>query len=157
MFSLAFTTSSSNIDEYRLISGKVVTGRKLGRQLGFPTANIDTNVNGLGNGVYGVVAKLHETKYLGVMNIGVKPTVHSNLQKTTEIFLLDFSDNIYGEYLVCEILFKIREERKFASLELLKQQIKEDILYAEKRFKLTRITTKPEQNYSTEKRVFKSS
>lgn len=157
MFSLALTALSSNLNEGRLISGRVITGRKLGRQLGFPTANIDANVNGLVNGVYGVVAELRETKYLGVMNIGVKPTVDSNLQKTTEIFLLDFNDNIYGEYLVCELLFKIREERKFASLELLKQQIKEDILYAKERFKLTGITTKSEQNYFTEKRVFKSS
>ncbi|MBP1083641.1 MULTISPECIES: riboflavin kinase [Bacillus] len=154
---MALTASSPNFNEDRLISGRVVTGRKLGRQLGFPTANIDANVNGLVNGVYGVVAELRETKYLGVMNIGVKPTVDSNLQKTTEIFLLDFNDNIYGEYLVCELLFKIREERKFASLELLKQQIKEDILYAKERFKLTGITTKSEQNYFTEKRVFKSS
>ncbi|MGG3574302.1 riboflavin kinase [Bacillus gobiensis] len=154
---MALTALSSNLNEGRLISGRVITGRKLGRQLGFPTANIDANVNGLVNGVYGVVAELRETKYLGVMNIGVKPTVDSNLQKTTEIFLLDFNDNIYGEYLVCELLFKIREERKFASLELLKQQIKEDILYAKERFKLTGITTKSEQNYFTEKRVFKSS
>lgn len=150
-------TLSSNLEVVPLISGKVVSARKLGRQLGFPTANIDVNASWLNNGVYGVVVLLHESEYLGVMNIGMKPTVDSNLQKTFEIFLLDFQDNIYGENLGFNILFRIRDEKKFDSFELLKQQIKEDISYAEKRFKLIGLTAAREQNALVGKRVFKSS
>jgi riboflavin kinase/FMN adenylyltransferase len=139
---LAATASSSDFEAVSHITGRVVPGRKLGRQLGFPTANIDANISRLSKGVYGVVVKLREAKYLGVMNIGVKPTIDSNLQKKAEIFLFDFHDNIYGEFLDCDILFKIREEKKFASFELLKQQIKEDVLYAEECFKRTGLITK---------------
>lgn len=132
---MAATAASFAFKAVPHIAGRVVLGRKLGRQLGFPTANIDAYISRLSKGVYGVVVKLRETNYLGVMNIGVKPTIDSSLQKNAEIFLFDFHENIYGEFLECDIFFKIREEKKFASFELLKQQIKEDVLYAEEYFK----------------------
>lgn len=139
------------------IEGRVVTGRKIGRELGFPTANIDSNVSRLSNGVYGALVILDVRRYLGVMNVGVKPTVDSNLQKTCEIHLLDFQGDIYGENLRCHILFKIREERKFDSLELLTNQIKGDILYAEKCFNFIGYTSAREQVLFNGKPIFKSS
>ncbi|MCK8098577.1 riboflavin kinase [Bacillus sp. 2CMS4F] len=117
-----------------IIAGTVVKGKQLGRKLGFPTANIETEINGLPNGVYGVLTAINQQFYLGVMNIGVKPTIGPNLKKTIEIFLIHFDREIYGEHMECSILFKIRDERRFYSLESLKEQIKKDISYASKRF-----------------------
>ncbi|MGP7819186.1 riboflavin kinase [Niallia sp. 01092] len=138
-------------------NGRVVSGRKLGRQIGFPTANIDVNVDWLNNGVYGVAVTLDGSTYLGVMNIGVKPTVDANLKKTTEIHLIDFQENIYEKKIKCSVLFHIREEKKFDSLEQLKQQIKEDVIYAKKHFKLKGLLTTNKETYFARKRVFKSS
>jgi riboflavin kinase len=150
-------TLSSNLETKPIIVGTVVKGRQLGRKIGFPTANIDVNINWLNNGVYGVLVKLNDSFHLGVMNIGVKPTVDTNLQKTFEIYLLNFHRDIYGEKLGCSILFKIREEKKFDSLELLTKQIKEDISYAKKRFKLIGLTSTIEENDIAFKPLFKSS
>jgi riboflavin kinase/FMN adenylyltransferase len=147
----------TNLEVEPIIVGTVVKGRQLGRKLGFPTANIDANINWLNNGVYGVLVMLNNSMHLGVMNIGVKPTVDSNLQKSLEIFLLNFHDDIYGEKLICNIHFKIRDEKRFDSLELLTKQIKEDISYAKKRFKLIGLTSKSAENDFASKQLFKSS
>ncbi|MBA9028705.1 riboflavin kinase [Peribacillus huizhouensis] len=115
--------------------GRVVHGRKMGRQLGFPTANVDAEDVLLANGVYGVQVVVKEKQYRGVMNVGVKPTFGSTLKKTFEVHLLDFSDDLYGEFIECQLLFKVREEQKFASIDLLKIQITEDIHHAIEEFK----------------------
>lgn len=117
------------------IAGKVVHGRKQGRRLGFPTANIDADTV-QENGVYGVLVYLKGNQYRGIMNSGLKPTYGSDLTKTVEVHLLDFNGDIYGEYMECQPLFRVREERKFPSLEFLIQQIKEDIYYANEKFNL---------------------
>lgn len=125
-----------SIEEQISICGRVVHGRKKGRELGFPTANMAVNAEQLENGVYGVQVSLKGKSYWGIMNVGVKPTYGSDLKKTIEVHLLDFYSEIYGELMRCRLLFKIREERKFPSIEFLKQQILEDINYANKEFKL---------------------
>ncbi|MDR4435007.1 riboflavin kinase [Bacillus tequilensis] len=125
-----------------IIAGTVVKGKQLGRKLGFPTANVAAKLNGLQDGVYGGLVLVDHQFYLGVMNIGVKPTVGSHLKKTLEIFLFDFHRDIYGEKIECSILFKMREERRFDSLESLKKQITKDISCAAKRFELIGMTTK---------------
>ncbi|KKI90472.1 hypothetical protein WQ54_21210 [Bacillus sp. SA1-12] len=130
----------STLEEAPIILGTVVKGRQLGRKLGFPTANIDVNMNWLKKGVYGVIVRVKDSFHLGVMNIGVKPTDESNLRKTFEIYLLNFQEDIYGEKLGCNILFKIRDEKKFETLDLLTEHIKMDISYAEQRFKLLGLT-----------------
>lgn len=117
------------------ISGVVVYGRQKGRELGFPTANVDADARWLESGVYGVYVSLNGTQYQGVMNIGVKPTYGSTLKKTIEVHILDFYGDIYGESLECQLLFKIREEQKFSSIKGLKEQIIEDIQYAYQQFK----------------------
>jgi riboflavin kinase/FMN adenylyltransferase len=122
------------------IRGTVVHGRKKGRELGFPTANLDTQSGLLENGVYGTYVLVKGNEYWGIMNIGVKPTFGSSLAKSIEVHLLDFNDEIYDEKIECHILFKIREERRFSSIEGLKQQIKEDIRFANQQFKLPEFT-----------------
>lgn len=117
------------------LCGRVVHGRKMGRQLGFPTANVDADTVLLANGVYGVYVVVKGKQYRGIMNVGVKPTFGSTLKKTFEVHLLDFSDDLYGEFIECQLLFKVREEQKFASIDLLKKQITEDIYRAIEKFK----------------------
>jgi riboflavin kinase len=124
------------VDEQISICGRVVHGRKKGRELGFPTANVDADAGLLENGVYGVYVSLKGDQYQGIMNVGVKPTFESNLEKTIEVHLLEFQSDIYGELIECQLLFKVRDEREFPAIEFLKHQIKEDIRYAKQTFKL---------------------
>ncbi len=111
------------------IAGRVVEGDRLGRQLGFPTANLD--VTGLvlpPNGVYSGCAKLAGQLYHVALNIGLRPTVASATpQLRVEAHLLDFDGNLYGTELEVEIGGKLRDEQKFASIGELREQIAHDI------------------------------
>ncbi len=110
-------------------SGTVVKGRQLGRQIGFPTANVNiANEFKLipKNGVYAVKAWVRGLQYGGVMNIGVRPTVEGK-GVTQEVYIFDFSDDIYGETVRVEIVDFIRDEQKFDGIETLIQQIKADV------------------------------
>jgi len=110
-------------------SGTVVKGRQLGRQIGFPTANVKIpNEFKLipKNGVYAVKAWVRGVKYGGVMNIGVRPTVEGK-GITQEVYIFDFSDDIYGENVKVEIVDFIRDEQKFDGIEALVGQIKADV------------------------------
>ncbi|MGA9452923.1 MAG: bifunctional riboflavin kinase/FAD synthetase [Verrucomicrobiia bacterium] len=111
------------------ISGRVVAGDRVGRQLGFPTANLD--VAGLilpPNGVYAGLAKVKKNPHRVALNIGFRPTMASAArQLRVEAHLLDFSGNLYGEELTVEIGGKLRAERKFASSAELHRQILRDI------------------------------
>jgi riboflavin kinase/FMN adenylyltransferase len=111
------------------IAGQVIYGDKLGRQLGFPTANLD--VAGLvlpPNGVYSGFTKLKRQIYRLALNIGFRPTMISGKPELrVEAHLLDFSGNLYGVELEIEIGEKLRNERKFASPAELREQITRDI------------------------------
>jgi len=115
------------------VSGRVVRGDQLGRQLGFPTANVD--VPGLvmpPHGVYAVIAKSGGIAFRGVANIGVRPTVKkAESERRLEVHLPGFSGDLYGT--VLEVLFAgfIRPEQRFTNLEELKKQIHRDIEAAE--------------------------
>src|SRR5690606_6684095 len=118
-------------------SGTVVKGRQLGRQIGFPTANVQTqNEFKLipKNGVYAVFAWVRGKKYGGVMNIGVRPTVEGK-GSTQEVYIIDFTDDIYGETVKVEIVDFIREEQKFNGLDELIAQIKRDVQTSEQLLK----------------------
>lgn len=128
-------TNIHSVEERISISGVVAYGRQKGRELGFPTANVNADARWLESGVYGVYVSLNGTQYQGIMNIGIKPTYGSNLKKTIEVHILNFYGDIYGEPVECQLLFKIREEQKFSSIKRLKQQIIEDIRYAHQKFK----------------------
>lgn len=110
------------------ICGTVVVGDKLGRGLGFPTANLD--VAGLvlpPNGVYAAVTKHEGRLYRAALNIGIRPTVTSGRQLRVEAHLLDFDGDLYGRELEIEIGEKLRDEKKFGSPRELKEQIAKDV------------------------------
>ncbi|MBY8316795.1 bifunctional riboflavin kinase/FAD synthetase [Vibrio fluvialis] len=109
------------------ISGRVSHGRKLGRTIGFPTANIPLKrcVSPV-SGVYVVEAYgLGEQPVGGVANIGQRPTVNG-VRQQLEVHLFDFHGNLYGKQLEVALLHKLRNEHKFESFEALKQQIELD-------------------------------
>ena len=109
------------------VSGRVIEGRKLGRTLGFPTANLATGEAQLpGDGVWSVWAILADGRILpGVANLGVRPTVDGTL-RSLEVHLLDFSGDLYGSELEIRFHEALRAEEKFPSLESLRAQIQKD-------------------------------
>ena len=123
------------------IGGRVIVGKRLGRTLGVPTANI-----GLGryrspvSGVYAARVKLpnENQDYYGAANVGVRPTVAGGAKPLLEVHLLDFSGDLYGRCLHVEFCQKLRDEMKFGSLDELKHQIQRDITATQQFFKSTR-------------------
>ena len=111
------------------ICGRVVEGDRIGRQFGFPTANLDaTSLVLPPNGVYAACANLDGRFYRVALNIGVRPTVASGQpQLRVEAHLLDFDGNLYGKDLEVEIEVKLREERRFGSPAELREQITQDV------------------------------
>lgn len=110
------------------INGFVTKGEQLGRKIGFPTANVQLLVDYKlipKNGVYIVNVKVKNSLYKGMLNIGVRPTIEG-LNKTIEVNIFDFDQDIYGEKIEVILLKYIREEQKFESLEALKQQLNKD-------------------------------
>lgn len=110
--------------------GEVIHGEKRGRQLGFPTANIQTAEEHVvpANGVYAVRCLIGDTWYRGVCNMGVKPTFHDPEHRipTAEVHLLDVNMDLYGQKMAIEWFYHIRSEKKFDSLDALKTQIGKD-------------------------------
>ena len=124
------------------ISGSVVHGKKLGRTIGFPTANVALN-DALklvpNKGVYIVTAIFNGLTLQGVMNIGTNPTVDSGGMQTIEAFFFDFAGDLYGEDLTLSLHKMIREEKKFASLGDLQVQIANDVECAKQFFACTKV------------------
>lgn len=108
------------------INGRVSHGRKLGRTIGFPTANIPLKrcVSPV-SGVYVVEAHGLDQPLGGVANIGQRPTVNG-VRQQLEVHLFDFHGNLYGKQLEVTLLHKLRDEHKFESFDALKQQIELD-------------------------------
>jgi riboflavin kinase/FMN adenylyltransferase len=111
------------------ICGEVVAGDQIGRQLGFPTANLDAaNLVLPPNGVYAACTKLKGQFYRAALNIGMRPTVVSaQPQLRAEAHLLDFNGELYGLELELEVGAKLREERRFNSSGELREQITRDV------------------------------
>ncbi len=113
---------------YRM-SGRVVYGRQLGRQLNTPTANIMVSRQRLPlSGVYAVDVQVEESgeRYQGVANVGVKPTVSGDARPSLEVHIFDFDASLYHRHLTVEFLHKIREEQKFAGIDQLREAIEND-------------------------------
>jgi riboflavin kinase/FMN adenylyltransferase len=112
------------------INGTVVKGNQLGRTIGYPTANIslENDIKIIpGNGVYLVKVELeNQPIYIGMMNIGIRPTIQNNLTKTLEVHIFDFNADIYDQSIKVKILSRIRNEQKFNSIEELTNQLKKD-------------------------------
>ncbi|WP_342227455.1 bifunctional riboflavin kinase/FAD synthetase [Rickettsiella endosymbiont of Rhagonycha lignosa] len=117
------------------LSGHVIYGDQRGRLLGFPTANIGLHRKVIPlQGVFVVhVVGLAATPLPGVANCGKRPTVNG-LKNLLEVHLLDFNQDIYGRFIEIEFLNIIREEKKFDSLDSLKQQINKDVIVAKNYF-----------------------
>jgi riboflavin kinase/FMN adenylyltransferase len=110
------------------ISGKVIRGQQLGKFLGFPTANIgleDKNKLIPAKGVYACHVERNGKIYNGMANIGNRPTVNGS-SLTIEANIFDFDEDIYYETISIHLIARIRDEKKFGSLDLLKKQLSED-------------------------------
>jgi riboflavin kinase/FMN adenylyltransferase len=119
------------------ISGRVVKGAGRGKQIGFPTANLDYDkalILPVG-GVYITQTTVHGMTYNSLTNIGINPTFNAGHVISIETHLLDFSRDIYGEVMRVEFLKKIRDEKKFSSVNDLIAQIENDVSCAKAFFK----------------------
>ncbi|MBI3765876.1 MAG: bifunctional riboflavin kinase/FAD synthetase [Ignavibacteriales bacterium] len=111
------------------ITGNVVQGDRRGTQIGFPTANLDP-VHSFqlipAEGVYCVSVLVGENQYYGMMNIGTRPTFHTELKRTIEVNIFDFNKIIYGSLLRVQFLKRLRPEKKFLSQDELITQLRQD-------------------------------
>ena len=110
-----------------MLTGTVVTGRRLGHKLGFPTANIalPEDVIVPRHGVYACYAYVGRERYMAVCNVGNRPTVQGH-QVRTETWLLDFSGDLYGQPVTLEFLYFLRPEQRFESVDVLKEAVLHD-------------------------------
>ena len=118
------------------ISGRVVTGDRIGRKLGFPTANVLMKHNRPAlAGIFAVeVHGLGAQPLPGAASLGVRPTVTNIPQPRLEVHLLDFDRDIYGAHLQVDFLHKLRDEEKYADVETLRRQIAVDVQNARQYF-----------------------
>jgi riboflavin kinase/FMN adenylyltransferase len=119
------------------ITGKVVEGDKIGRTIGFPTANLEIEDEFkliAAGGVYACQVQWKEKQYSGMGNIGFRPTINGNNDLRTEVHIFDFDHDIYGDDLCIFFIDRIRNEKKFRSLQALKAQLKKDEITVRKIF-----------------------
>lgn len=113
-----------------ILGGRVVHGKKLGTKLQFPTANLEINdVHKIlpKNGVYIISGRINDGSELqGMMNIGVRPTVGSNLKRSVEVHFFGINEELYGEYVEVSLLSRLRDEKKFNGIDELKLQLTAD-------------------------------
>ena len=109
------------------IKGRVVDGKKIGRQIGFPTANLEVDPLKLipSDGVYVVDVEVEGVEYRGVLNIGSRPTVSGD-ERTIEVHIIGFIGNLYGKEVELKFLKFLRHEQRFSSLDDLREQIRKD-------------------------------
>jgi len=117
--------------EYTIL-GTVKAGEKLGRKLGFPTANLSAHSEQFPpDGVYFAEAWLQGVLYHGLVNLGCRPTVSSDKSnRVLEVHLLDFNRDIYGQDLEVRFIRYLRPEKKFESVDALTRQIEADVSQA---------------------------
>jgi len=112
------------------ISGRVIRGDQIGRELGYPTANLELSSDYKlipPDGIYAVKVKHSDKIYNGMLNIGLRPTFDfKDPQRKLEVNLLDFKADLYGEYLSLKLMKRIRDEKKFDSRKELIEEIRKD-------------------------------
>lgn len=120
--------AASLLGRYYSVHGKVLPGKKLGRKLGLPTANVIASPSKVlpRYGIYATWAYVQGKKLAGVTSVGVRPTVEVNGKPIIETLLLNFNDNIYNQDLKVEFVQFLRDEIKFPNLEALAHQIEKD-------------------------------
>lgn len=131
-----FDAASQMLGRAYSLAGQVVRGDRLGQQLGFPTANLETTGMLLPpNGVYAAHASVGGKSFRAVLNIGRRPTIQNPTpEPRVEVHLLDFTGELYGQELEITFAARLRDEQKFASLDELKAQIARDVAEARRRF-----------------------
>ena len=107
------------------VEGEVIHGAKLGRQMGFPTANMDVGGVDIENGVYLSSVTIDGRVWRAMSNEGVRPTVDRR-SRLNETHIFDFQGDLYGRVLRVDLLRKVRDEKKFSSIEELKNQLMQD-------------------------------
>jgi riboflavin kinase / FMN adenylyltransferase len=125
-------TAAAMLGRDYTVLGTVVAGGKIGKKLGYPTANLSAHSEQFPpNGVYFAEATLEGALYPGVVNLGYRPTVSSGKpERVLEIYLLDFDRDIYGKDVEVRFIRFLRPEQKFDSLEALVRQIERDVRQA---------------------------
>ena len=111
------------------LKGRVVSGHQVGRELGFPTANLQPSPYKLVpmKGVYAVLVTLPDNqRYAGMLNIGERPTIDNSCEQTIEVNLLDYEGDLYGKLLTLEFVAFLRHEQRFGSREELIRQMERD-------------------------------
>jgi len=121
-------TTEKYLGRYFNLTGKVIKGDGLGKKIMYPTANIFVKEKYKiipKDGVYLIKTFIKNKLYNGMMNIGHRPTIGAN-EKSLEVHLFNFNKDIYGEQISVDIISKIRDEKKFSSIEALKDQLVKD-------------------------------
>ena len=111
------------------LNGEVVRGKSFGRTIGFPTANVKVkNTEKLlpSIGVYAVTVSFENRSYLGMMNVGVRPTIAGNNDVSLEVNILDLNEDLYGKTLFVNFHGRLRDEQKFDGVDALVEQLKKD-------------------------------
>jgi len=116
------------------VTGEVVTGNKIGRNIGFPTANLKPNSRHKlvpGQGVYATLVKIDDSVFKAMTNIGYRPTIDAD-HLTIEANIFNFAGDIYGKQMTLIFIDRIRDEKRFASLGDLQLQLAKDMIVAER-------------------------
>ena len=108
-----------------IIKGEVIHGAQLGRKMGFPTANIDARDIKVDNGVYYSQVRLADKLYNAMSNIGLRPSVDGQT-RLLETHIFGFAGDLYGQEIEVDLKLKVRDERRFASIEELQRQLERD-------------------------------
>ena len=128
-----FTEANALLGYNYFINGTVIKGQQIAGKLGFPSANIEYPENKIQipHGVYFVTVDVNEKTYNGVLNHGFAPTINDENKLKTEVHILDFDKDIYGENIKISFVTKIRNQMKFENIEKLKAQIIRDKAFVE--------------------------
>lgn len=129
-----FEKTTEMLGRYYKISGKIVSGKKRGRLLGFPTANIKPSKELLipCKGIFATIAVIKNTNFLSGTSIGYNPTFEKEKKISIETFIIDFNEDLYNQKISLSFISKIREEKKFESTEDLIKQMHSDISHIKK-------------------------
>ena len=110
-----------------VLTGIVIHGKGLGHTVGMPTANTSFSQSlPIAEGVYASYVRIDGEKYIGVTNIGHRPTVDSDDRITVETNIIDFDEDIYGKEIQLDLMVFLRPVRKMESLEMVKRQVDDD-------------------------------
>lgn len=121
------------------LHGQVVSGKQVGRTLGFPTANLSLLPPHprLEQGVYGVTLLWNGQTHAGVMNVGRRPTFHDGVQISHEVHLFEWDGDLYGACVYVDVHFYVRPEMAFFDLTQLQKQIERDVNSVKAAFRLS--------------------